>query len=228
MPTCTEYLQMSVDQVAALTDAEKIEYYQCKVNSLTTSQKHLTEIDAINRMLRYIGELPIPSDITIDQLPEGHEAQMARTILKETLREEQEAKYWFNTQEITLLPDTSGVINIPQNIIEFENTAYTKEGGLLYDFKNQTYVFSDPVTLTVRLEIAFDNVPDVFRTFVVLSAAKHLHVYLNGDETTQKELDNKVQLQRIKVERENLKQSKFNLVKGNRLIDRGSNPTAII
>ena len=49
----------------------------------------MTEIDAINRMLRYIGELPIPSGVTIDSLPEGHEAIQARTILSETLREEQ-------------------------------------------------------------------------------------------------------------------------------------------
>ena len=88
--------------------------------------------------------------------------------------------------------------------------------------------FDDPVELTVRLEITFDSIPDVFRTFAVLTAAKHLHVYLNGDETTQKELDNKVNLQRIKLEREHLKQSKFNLVRGNRLIDRGTNPTALI
>ena len=81
--------------------------------------------------------------------------------------------------------------------------------------------------MTVRLEISFDNIPDIFRTYVILIAAKHLHVYLNGDETTQRELENKVNIQRIKLEREHLKLSKFNLVKGGRLIDRGTNPTAL-
>ena len=52
----------------------------------------MTEIDAINRMLRYIGELPVPTDVVIDSLEEGHEASLARTILRETLREEQEDK----------------------------------------------------------------------------------------------------------------------------------------
>ena len=116
----------------------------------------MTEIDAINRMLRYIGELPVPTDVVIDSLEEGHEASLARTIL------------------------------------------------------------------------SFDNIPDVFRTYVILVAAKHLHVYLNGDETTQRELEIKVNLQQVKVEREHLKQSKFNLIKGTRLIDRGTNPTALI
>ena len=188
----------------------------------------MTELDAINRMLRYIGELPIPPSVTIDSLPEGHEAVIARTVLGETLREEQENKYWFNTFDVTFVPSTDGYITLPQNIIAFENTDYFIEGGNLYDKAQMTGIFTDPVELTVRYEISFDNIPDVFRTFVVLQAAKHLHVYLNGDETTQKELDNKVNLQRIKLEREHLKQSKFNLVRGNRLIDRGTNPTALI
>lgn len=188
----------------------------------------MTELDAINRMLRYIGELPIPSSVTIDSLPEGHEAVIARTVLQETLREEQENKYWFNTFDVTLIPDTDGYITLPPNLIAFEDTDYFVEGGNLYTRDPLSSIFEDSVELTARLEITFDNIPDVFRTFVVLTAAKHLHVYLNGDETTQKELDNKVNLQRIKLEREHLKQSKFNLVRGNRLIDRGTNPTALI
>lgn len=188
----------------------------------------MTELDAINRMLRYIGELPVPSDVTVDELPEGHEAQIARTVLAETLREEQENKYWFNTFVVKYVPDTDGYITLPQNVIAFENTDYFFEGGNLYDREQMSPIFTDPVELTVRLEITFDSIPDVFRTYVVLVASKHLHVYLNGDETTQKELENKVNLQRIKVEREHLKQSKFNLVRGSRLADRGTNPTALI
>jgi hypothetical protein len=188
----------------------------------------MTEIDAINRMLRYIGELPIPSGVTIDSLPEGHEARQARTILSETLREEQENKWWFNTFNISYVPDTAGYITLPPNIIAFENNEYFMEGGNLYNRAEMTGIFTDPVELIVRLEITFDNIPDVFRTFVVLTASKHLHVYLNGDETTQRELESKINLQRIKVEREHLKQSKFNLVRGNRLIDRATNPTPLI
>lgn len=187
----------------------------------------MTIIDGINRMLRYIGELPLPAEVTIDSLNEGHEAVQARTILEETLREEQEEKWWFNTFDLTLQPTTDGYITLPQNIISFEDNSYFKEGGNLYTKDTMSGIFESPVELTVRLEISFDNIPDVFRTYVVLIAAKHLHVYLNGDSNTQKELETKVNLQRIKLEREHLKLSQFNLVKGGRLIDRGSNPTAL-
>lgn len=188
----------------------------------------MTKLDAINRMLRYIGELPVPSSVVIANLPDGHEARIADTILDETLREEQEEKWWFNTFEVEYTPQTSGYITPPNNLIEFESDEnYIIEGGDFYDVDNETKIFTEPITVTARLEITFDNIPDVFRTYAVLVASKHLHVYLNGDETTQQELDKKVQLQRIKLEREHLKQSKFNLVKGTRLIDRTSNPSAV-
>jgi len=188
----------------------------------------MTEIDAINRMLRYIGELPIPSDTSIDSLPEGHEAVQARTILAETLREEQETRWWFNTFDMTFIPSTDGYITLPQNIIAFNDKEYFVEGGNLYIKDTMTGIFEEPVELTVRLEIGFDNLPDIFRTYVVLAAAKQLHVYLNGDETTQRELESKLNLQRIKVEREDLKQSQFNFIKGTRTIDRATNPTPIL
>ena len=101
----------------------------------------MTEIDAINRMLRYIGELPIPSNVTIDSLPEGHEAVQARTILAETLREEQENKFWFNTFTIKFVPDTENRITLPNNVVAFENIDYFKEGGDLYTKETMSSVF---------------------------------------------------------------------------------------
>jgi hypothetical protein len=189
----------------------------------------MTQIDAINRMLRYIGELPIPSTVVIDDLPEGHEAIQARTILEETLREEQEEKWWFNSFTRSYLPNLSGYITVPSNIISIDSKKgqYRTEGNDLYDVTNDTKHFTQPVELDVLLEVQFDDIPDVFRTYVVLQAAKHLHTYLNADETTQKELSIKTQLQRIKLEREHLKQSKFNLARGTRLLDRSTNPSAL-
>lgn len=191
----------------------------------------MTKIDAINRMLRYIGELPIPNDITVDELPEGHEAVQARVILDETIREEQEENWWFNKFNITYTPSTNGYITLPENVVSIQststNTKYLKNGNDLYDVTNQTKIFTDPVELIVRIEIGFDDLPDVFRTYVVLQAAKHLHTYLNGDETTQRELETKLAMQRVKVDREHLRQSKYNLIRGGRLIDRGSNPTPL-
>jgi hypothetical protein len=192
----------------------------------------MTLIDGINRMLRYLGELPIPDDVVIDDLPEGHEAVMARKILLETNREEQENRWWFNWFKQTYIPNATGYITIGGNVIALEasnnRSRYLLNGGDLYDVDNQTKNFTSPVELKVLLNIRFEDLPSVFKTYVVLVAAKHLHVYLNGDETTQRELEIKIQEQRNKLDKEDMKFSNYNLIKGSKLIDRGSNPQPLI
>lgn len=192
----------------------------------------MTLIDGINRMLRYLGELPVPNDVAIDDLPEGHEAVMARTILLEVSKEEQENRWWFNWFKQTYKPNANGYITIGNNVIALEasnnRTRYLINGGDLYDVDNQTKVFTNPVDLKVLLDIRFEDLPDIFKTYVVLVAAKHLHVYLNGDETTQRELETKIQIQKLKVDKEDMKFSNYNLIKGSKLIDRGTNPQPLI
>lgn len=192
----------------------------------------MTLIDGINRMLRYLGELPVPDDVAIDDLPEGHEAVMARTILLEVSKEEQENRWWFNRFKQTYKPNANGYIAIGNNVIALEasnnRTRYLINGGDLYDVDNQTKIFTNPVDLKVLLDIRFEDLPDIFKTYVVLVAAKHLHVYLNGDETTQRELETKIQLQKLKVDKEDMKFSNYNLIKGSKLIDRGTNPQPLI
>ena len=185
----------------------------------------MTEIDAVNRMLRYIEELPIPIDVAIDDLPEGHEAVQARVILSETNREEQESNYWFNMFNVTYKPNDSGYISMPNNVISLiGDDDYRVEGNDLYDVDNKTKLFTEDVDLDVLLEVDFTDLPSVFQTYVVLKAAQELHVYLNGDKATQDKLERALSRQFLKVDKENMRHKKINLIKGTRLIDRGSNP----
>lgn len=188
----------------------------------------MTEIDAINKMLRYIGELPIPNDVSIDELPEGHEAIIARSILKETIEQTQEDRWWFNQATMSLIPNTAGYITMPTNIISiYSNNRYLIIGNDLFDVQNQTKIFTNPVRLSVLISFKFEDLPKVFRTYVVLLSAKSLHTSLNGDETTKTELESDIKLQKYKVDRENTRQSKVNLIKNGRLLDRTANPSLI-
>lgn len=192
----------------------------------------MTTIEAVNRMLRYIGELPVPEDTIFSDLPEGHEAKIAQTILIETSRELQERGYWFNIEEWDFYPDISGYINIPSSVISISPTntrsKYLIKGGDLYDVNNKTKIFTEFVTLKTTFEIDFEELPSIFATLVNYVASKHLHTYLNGDDVTQKELENNIIVQTLKVEREDINNKQFNLIKGSRLIDRTSNPQALV
>ena len=189
----------------------------------------MTEIDAINKMLRYLGELPIPNNVSLGDLPEGHEALIARQILGETSRELQEDRWWFNSIRMTFTPDTNGYIMMPPNFIGmYANDKYTLYGNDLYDKTQETKLFTSPVTLDVLLELNFSDLPQIVKTFIVLKASNQLHTSLNGDETTKQDLEKSIMEQGIKVNRENTRQLKTNLIRGNRLIDRGTNPSILV
>lgn len=191
----------------------------------------MTEIDAINKMMRYVGEIPVPISVVIDDLPAGHEAKEARTILGEQTRELQSVGYWFNKEEWTFIPDVGGTITIPSDVINIKSTNanqdYLVKGGDLYNVNTRTKVFTSNVTLETVFEVPLEDLPESFLNVLLYTSAKELHLYLNGDENTQKELDKKLGQAVLRLDAEKTKRSNVNLVKGSRLIDRGANPSPL-
>lgn len=191
----------------------------------------MTELDAINRMLRYVGELPVPISVVIDDLDDGHEAKIARAILEEANRETQEQGWWFNTEDWTFHPDVGGYITISSLVITLKSLSqqskYRVDGGDLYSITDQTKIFTTSVELRTIFEVPFSDTPSTFSTLVTYLSSKQLHEYLNADTDIQKSLDNNIYRQTIKVEREHLANKQYNLISGSRVIDRTTNPTAL-
>jgi len=190
----------------------------------------MTELDAVNKMLRFVGELPIPSSVIIDDLPEGHEAKDAKLVLAELNKELQEKGWWFNTEDWTYL-QVEGYITIPTTVISVRSTntsdKYLVKGNQLYDVAGQTKIFTNDVTLTTIFEESFTELPSIFATYVMYESAKQLHTFLNGDTSTQKDLDILIRKQFIKVEREDMSHKSYNLIKASRVIDRTTTPTPL-
>lgn len=188
----------------------------------------MTEIDSINKMLRYVGELPVPISVVIDNLPDGHEAKTARIILGEQSRELQAKGWWFNKEVWKFIPD-DGYITLAADVIEVSSTTdeYLVKGGDLYDVDNKTKVFASAIELDTIFETPLEDLPDIFGNYVLYSASLELHSYLNSDSDTKQSITDSLNKSLISVSRENLKRSKVNLIKGTRLIDRSTNPTEL-
>ena len=187
----------------------------------------MTELDAVNKMLRFVGELPVPTSVIINDLPDGHEAKTALELLEELNRELQETGWWFNTETWTY-PQVDGYITLPTTVIAIKSTntkdKYLIKDNQVYDIKNQTKLFSTDLELTTIFEISFEEVPATFATLVVYEASKQLHMYLNGDASIQKNLETLAYTQYLKVQKEHMSNKDYNLVSGTRLIDRDNNP----
>ena len=143
----------------------------------------LSELEAVNIMLRNIGEAPVASllgasgDIYVSQ---------AQDTLSELTREVQTEDWRFNKDyQYPLAPDGSGYINLTTSMVSVDasdnyvNTVMRQ--GKLYNQDNQTFVWSDSLKCDVQWEFTYDEVPQYMRRYIAIRAARVFAARQLGD-----------------------------------------------
>lgn len=190
----------------------------------------MIKTDAINLCLRYIGEAPLPVGITLEQLDPQHEANIISQIIDETAAKVSLQGWWFNTESWTFQPDsTTNKIQIPENVLYLKSDIgnYLLRGTSLYDADNQTYNFTSPVVATVVWNLKFFDLPTSFAFYVAYTAAQEAQMLFSADSTINTDLAKRIQEAYIRLQREHIRYSKYNLISGQRMVDRTTNPTGV-
>ena len=141
-----------------------------------------TELEAINAMLRSIGESPLdsPNQTFAD-------ADIARQVLLEELRAVQNHQWVWNTElYVELLPAPgNNRITLPQNTLRvISDPRYVQRGTLLYDRYNNTYTIPHAVTCHLVIALGFEEVPEAVRRYVFVKAARRFQDALQPDAAT--------------------------------------------
>jgi len=122
----------------------------------------LTTLDVINDMLATLAELPINS------VDEGHPMVPAALRALSTANAREQAKsWWFNKELTDLVPDTSGNIYLPDDVLRVDpqanNLNYVQRGRRLYKpFETSAgnkYFFSHTVRCWLIREVPFEDLP---------------------------------------------------------------------
>lgn len=122
----------------------------------------LTTLDVVNDMLATLGELPINS------VDEGHPmVPAALRILSTASAREQAKSWWFNRELTDLVPDTSGHIYLPADVLRVDpqasNLNYVQRGRRLYKpfepSANDKYKFKERVRCWLIREVPFEDLP---------------------------------------------------------------------
>lgn len=190
----------------------------------------MIKTDAINLCLRYIGEAPLPAGITLEQLDPQHEANIISQIIDETAAKVSLQGWWFNTESWTFQPDsTTNKIQIPENVLYLKSDTgnYLLRGTSLYDADNQTYNFTSPVVATVVWNLKFFDLPTSFAFYVAYTAAQEAQMLFSADSTINTDLAKRIQEAYIRLQREHIRYSKYNIISGQRMVDRTTNPTGV-
>ena len=134
-----------------------------------------TELSAVNSILGAIGQSPVT---TLNY--ENPEVSYIYNILTEVNKDVQNEGWHFNTEyHISVEPDASGFITIPNNALRYDINDGLKDrskdvvqrNGRLYDLVNHTDVFSETLYLDLVTLYAFEDLPNPFQRYITYRAA---------------------------------------------------------
>lgn len=135
----------------------------------------LSELEAVNTMLRIIGEAPVS---TLSS-PTSLDVINALADLDETSRQVQERGWMVNKEyDLELTPDINGYLNVDPDILRIEPTKDYKylilaqRGTKIYNIKDRTFVFTDPVKFDVIRLLPFTDLPQALRHYIMVKAAR--------------------------------------------------------
>lgn len=142
-----------------------------------------SELQAVNSILMAIGQSPVSK--LYDQ--EGEELSFINpeisfiyNILQEVSRDVQNEGWVFNREEhYPICPDCNGFINLPNNVLRldvtegqtFRTTDVVRREGKLYDKLHHTYVFKCCVNLDFTWLFDFEDLPPVFKRYIIHRAS---------------------------------------------------------
>lgn len=137
-----------------------------------------TKLEAVNTMIAVIGEAPVN---TLGGTAVPVTVVQAENVLDETSRAIQSEGWHYNTEhEYTFTPEaTNSKITLPSNVLKIDLNPenYTdvdpvQRGKTLYDRKNHTDIWSKEVKATVVFQLDFTELPEQFRHYITVKAAR--------------------------------------------------------
>lgn len=170
----------------------------------------MTQLDAINKVLRAVGEPPVTS---VDS--QNPYVLSAKSILEGKSKEIQSVGWWFNTQYgVRLLPDAQGYVSVPSNTLSIDN--HEMYGGVavrddhLIDLRNNTNKFTQSVTVDITEEVTYNNLPYVAAEYIAAEAAVEMQRSFEMDDKKLESLMIDAQNKMIEMRKQNMRNQNFN------------------
>lgn len=196
----------------------------------------MSVLEAVNLMLRAIGEVPTSSLVGGG---ENADTEAAFAKLNEVSRATQGRGWYFNTETMTLSPTINGEVLLPLNTLDVDTTAeagfipgwdssdadadqtlygggavgasVVMRGNRLYDKGRNTFTFTNPVRVTLKLLLPFDELPQPARTYVAIKAAREFtNNHLSSGESHKIQLGDE-QAALVALEQEDQANADYNI-----------------
>lgn len=136
----------------------------------------MSELEAVNIMLRAIGESSVSSLTAATTV----EVTLAKNTISDVNKEVQQKGWHFNTEwDVTITQDSNNELPLGSNIVSIYSpsnliTMRGKSGGMyVYDLDKNTFTWSKSITDAVVIKLLdFENIPQTARNYIVAKAAR--------------------------------------------------------
>ena len=166
-------------------------------------------LDAINTVLRGVGESPVA-----DETSTHPSVQSARATIENVRIELLSEQWWFNKDlSVTLTPDASDFIHLPLNTQQVQvpsNRFIVRRDDRLYDTINNTYVFEKAVEVNLHPDIQFNDLPPLAQLYISYRATADFISEDDGDMNKQQTAQSRADSTYVKMNALHLKQSQLN------------------
>jgi hypothetical protein len=145
-----------------------------------------TELEAVNQLLKAVGETPVN---TLENMG-FTDASIARDTLRTKAREIQSKGWYFNRDyNYYFTPASDGQVVLPGNVLSIrpstaESRRITPRAGKLYNNDDATYVFplDNGPTVEVAWMFDFETLPESVRRYITVTAATQFQAQFQGSE----------------------------------------------
>lgn len=146
-----------------------------------------TELEAVNQMMRAIGEAPVSSLVGSGDI----DVSNAKATLEEVTRAVLTEGWQFNTEYDYPFPvDNAGEIPLPTNALAVDVNRRAVNGidpvvrgQKLYDRKNHTYKFNTTVRAKVVFGLGYSELPEAARYYIAYRACRKFQDTSVGSDT---------------------------------------------
>lgn len=186
------------------------------MNTITTGEDSMDELETLNMLLRLIGSSPVNSIET-----DHPDAANARATMKRLSRRVQRKGWWCNIDyNIILEPNDSGEIIVGDFISSLvaQDSNYILRGTRLYDKYNQTSIFKESV-VTIRIVriLQWDEMPPVMQEYCAYYAGAEFIRDELEDPQKESSLSQSASASLLDLKKQELEEGQYNIFQKSRV-----------
>ena len=163
----------------------------------------MNEIEFVNHVLARANIPPVPALDTGDE-----DVALIQQLLKKHKNDLLSAGWWFNKEDVKLLPKTDGTITLPTDVLEIKGSnTYTRRKGTLYDLSTNSNKFTSPVTLKVTRDLDLEDTPYQAQSYLLAHVCIDFVDARDGDNDTINLLGRDMREKFIQLQEEDTRRS---------------------